>query len=117
MRAVAVMEDTPASTARLEAVGLKSGVSPVVQDVLRRSGCLAQDPKAPLKLRMSVTSISDDHVVNTSVTLGDDEMKVDARGRGQGQARGANGYAAALTLAVADAVNNVIEAYDRASSH
>jgi hypothetical protein len=121
--AVAVVEDTT-NAARLKEVGLAPGISPVVQEVLRRSGCFAQDPKASLQLRMSVTSISDDPiVVSTSVKLANSEWVFEARGRGQAnpqmglKATKADAYAAALTSAVEDAVNNLIEVHDRATSH
>jgi hypothetical protein len=121
---VAVIEDTTESATRLKEVGLASGISPVVQDVLRRSGCFAPDPKASLQLRMSVTGISDDPiVVNTSVRLANSEWVFEASGRGQAnpqmgtKATKADAYAAALASAVEDAVNNLIEVHDRTTSH
>jgi hypothetical protein len=121
--AVAVVEDTE-SASRLKEVGVASGISPVVRDVLRRSGCFAQDPKASLKFRMSVTSMSDDSVivVKTSVRMANDEWVFEALGQGQAKPgpRGTtkvDAYAAALTSAVEDAVNNLIEVHDRTTSH
>ena len=122
---VAVVEDTE-SAARLKEVGLASGISPVVRDVLRRSGCFAQDANASLKFRVSVTSISDEPVskaivVSTSARLANDEWRFEGLGRGQAnpgpKTAKADAYAAAVTSAVEDAVNNVIEAHDRATSH
>jgi len=119
--AVAVIEDTTASAARLKEVGLASGITPVIHDVLRRSGCFAQDPKASFKLQMSVTSISNDAsviVISTSVRLANSEWTFEARGRGQANRQtGPDAYAAALNSAVEDAVNNLIEVHDRATSH
>lgn len=120
---VAVIEDTT-SAVRLKEVGVAAGISPVVRDVLRRSGCFVPDPKASLQLRMSVTSVSDDPiVVNTSVKLANSEWVFEASGRGQAspqmgpKATKADAYAAALTSAVEDAVNNLIEVHDRVTSH
>jgi hypothetical protein len=126
---VAVIEDTTESAARLKEVGLTSGISAVVRDVLRRSGCFAQDPKASLGLRMSVTSISDDSVqegrailVRTSVRMANADWVFEALGQGQAklsprETAKVEAYAAALTSAVEDAVNNLIEVHDRATSH
>jgi hypothetical protein len=126
---VAVIEDTTESVTRLREVGFASGISPVVRDVLRRSGCFAQDPQASLKFRMSVTSISDDPVqdvsvivVKTSVRMANSEWVFEALGQGQAKpgprdTTKADAYVAALTSAVEDAVNNLIEVHDRATSH
>jgi hypothetical protein len=125
---VVVLEDTPESAARLKEAGLASGISPVVRDVLRRSGCFAQDPKASLRFGLSVTSVADDPVarvvvVSTAVRMANNEWVFEALGRGQAglqtgaKAAKADAYAAALTSAVEDAVNNLIEAHDRATSH
>jgi hypothetical protein len=154
---VAVVEDKE-SAARLMEVGLASGISPVVQDVLRRSGCFSQDPIASMKFQVSVMNVSNDpsplgigfqgtqlkgkadvrlFVVDVSVRMANDEWTFEARGRGEvlvqimltshivitppgvpvGEATKADAYAAALTFAVEDAVNNLIEVHDRATSH